>query len=135
MSAFTYNSAKLSLGKGEIDWLNDTIKVRLLDDTYTPDQDNHTYLSDTTGAVGTDQTLSSKTATQDDTNDRAVFDAADVQYTGLTDTFRYAVVYQDTGNAATSRLIRCMNLEGENVSLTTGTYDITWSVGGVFNIQ
>lgn len=141
MASFTYNAAKVSLGKAEIDWVNDTIKVALLTSAHTPDQDADVYFSDvvaeefsggsyTAGGI----TLASKTATQDNTNNRAVFDAADGQFTGITGTFRYAVVYKSTGSNATSRLIRLIDLSGGNTTLTNGTYDLVWPASGVFNL-
>lgn len=133
-----FNEALTSLIKGEIDYLNDTIKVALITDA--PDIDNDTYFSDVSGeASGSGytaggETLASKTVTTDDTNDRSIADAADVQWTGLSATFRYIVVYQSTGVDSTSRLLSYIDL-GSSQTIDNGTYDITWTAGGVFNIQ
>jgi hypothetical protein len=132
-----FNDGITSIIKGEIDFLNDTIKVALY--TTAPDIDADTFLSDITGeATGTGYTsggvtLASKTVTTDDTNNRSIADAADVQWTGLTTSFRYYVVYQSTGVASTSRLIAFHDL-GSTQTINAGTYDITWPTSGVFNI-
>jgi hypothetical protein len=131
-----YNEALTSIGKCEIDYLNDDIVVILTTDDGDIDAD--TFISDLTGEITgggyTRQTLASKTITTDDANDRAIFDAADAQWTSLTNTFRYIHVAQNTGNDATSRLITKIDT-GSSQVIDNGTYDITWPVSGVFFIQ
>ena len=134
--AKVFNEAITSIGKCEIDYLNDTVVVLLL--TAAPDIDADTFISDLSGEVSgggyTRKTLASKTITTDDTNDRAIFDAADVQWTSLTADFRYIVVSQSTGNDSTSRCITTIDT-GATQSIDAGTYDITWPTSGVFFIQ
>ena len=134
--AKVFNEAITSIGKCEIDYLNDTVVVLLL--TGAPDIDADTFISDLSGEVSgggyTRKTLASKTITTDDTNDRAIFDAADVQWTSLTADFRYIVVSQSTGNDSTSRCITTIDT-GETQSIDAGTYDITWPTSGVFFVQ
>jgi len=134
--AKVFNEAITSIGKCEIDYLNDTVVVLLL--TGAPDIDADTFISDLSGEVSgggyTRKTLASKTITTDDTNDRAIFDAADVQWTSLIADFRYIVVSQSTGNDSTSRCITTIDT-GETQSIDAGTYDIAWPVSGVFFIQ
>jgi hypothetical protein len=131
-----FNEALTSIIKGEIDYLADTVVVLLTTDA--PDIDADTYISDLTGEITgggyTRKTLASKTVTTDDTNNRAIADAADVQWTGLSNTFRYIVVAQSTGNNATSRLISTIDT-GSSQTINNGTYDITWPTSGVFFIQ
>lgn len=131
-----YNEAITSIGKCEIDYLNDDIVVLLTTDD--GDIDNDTYISDLTGEITgggyTRQTLASKTITTDDTNNRAIFDAADTQWTGLTNSFRYIHVAQNSGSDATSRLITKIDT-GSVQAIDNGTYDITWPVSGVLFIQ
>jgi hypothetical protein len=135
---YLFNDALTSIVKGEIDFINDTIKVALF--TTAPDIDADTYFADLTGeATGTGYTaggvtLASKTVTTDDTNNRTIADAADAQWTGLTSSFQYYVVYQSTGNPATSRVICAHNI-GSVQTIDGGTYDITWPTSGVFFIQ
>jgi hypothetical protein len=136
MANFLFNDALTSIVKGEIDYLNDTIVVLLTTDA--PDVDADTYISDITGEITgggyVRKTLASKTVTTDDTNNRTIADAADVQWTALTNAFRYIVVAQSTGVDSTSRLITAIDT-GSTQTLDNGTYDITWPVSGVFNIS
>jgi hypothetical protein len=80
------------------------------------------------------KTLAGKTVTTDDTNNRTIADANDVQWTGLSASFRYIHVAQSTGNDATSRVITTIDT-GSTQTIDNGTYDITWPVSGVFFIQ
>ena len=132
---YLFNDALTSVVKGEIDYLNDTIVVLLL--TAAPDIDADTFISDLTGEITgggyVRKTLASKTVTTDDTNNRTVADAADVEWTALSNTFRYYVVAQSTGNDATSRVIAAHDL-GANQTVENGTYTITWPTTGPFYI-
>lgn len=142
MASFTYNPAKVSFGKAEINWPTDTVRAILLTDAYTPNKDTDQYWSDISthefsggsypaGGIS----LTGKAMTQDNTNDRAIFDSDDVQFTGITGTFRYVALVQWTGVAATSRLIRLIDPEGATITLTGGTYDLTVPVGGWISLQ
>lgn len=132
-----FNDALTSIGKCEIDYLNDEISVLLLTDA--PDIDADTYISDLSGEITgggyTRQVLTSKTITTDDTNDRSIFDAADVQWTALTNAFRYIVIADtESGVDSTSRAIATIDT-GSTQTIDSGTYDITWPTSGVFFIQ
>lgn len=142
MSSLTYNSAPVAFGKADIDWEVDTIHAVLLTSSYTPSQDNDDYWSDISayefsggsypaGGVS----LTTKVVTQDNTNNRAVFDSDDVQFTGITGSFRYVALVKWTGVASTSQLIRLIDPEGATITLTNGTYDMTVPVGGWFSLQ
>jgi hypothetical protein len=131
-----FNEALTSILKGEIDFLVDDIVVLLLTDA--PDIDADQYISDLTGEITgggyTRKTLASKTVTTDDTNDRSIADAADVQWTALTNSFRYIATAKSTGVDSTSRLLSTIDT-GSTQVIDSGTYDITWPVSGVFFIQ
>lgn len=117
-------------GKGAIaaiNWTSDTIKVRLTNTA--PDQDAHQFLSDAGSAVGTDQTLGSKTATYNSGTNTVTFDAADSTWTALTGTFRYAIVYKDTGTASTSPLIAYSDFGSQSPSAQDVT--INWDAAGI----
>jgi DNA-binding helix-hairpin-helix protein with protein kinase domain len=52
MANALYDNAREAFLKGDIDWLNDTIKVVLVDaDDYTVDLATHDYLNDVPGAA------------------------------------------------------------------------------------
>lgn len=131
-----FNDALTSIIKGEIDYLNDQISV-LLTNT-APDIDADTFITDITGELSgggyVRKVLASKTVTTDDANNRSVADAADVQWTGLTGTFRYIIVADtQSGVDSTSRLITVIDT-GSSQALAGATYDITWPTSGVFHI-
>src|SRR4051812_1043400 len=94
-----------------VDWVFDTIKVALCTSPYTPDQDAHDFFNDITNEVsGAGYTaggaaLASKTTAYDLTTNETRLDAADVSWSSASFTARYAIVYKDTGTAATSPLL------------------------------
>lgn len=87
----------------DIDWDADIIKVVAVDtDDYTVDIDVHEFLSDIPVAarVATSDPLTAKTKTL------GVAGAANSVFAAVTgDPFEAVVIFQDTGDAATSRLI------------------------------
>lgn len=144
MASELYNSAKAKLGAGLIDWDSDTIKVALLKDTYTPDIDADVFWDDVSthevsasGSYPAGGITLTTSVTQDDANDRAIYDAADAQATTFSGTFKWLVVYKDTGTPSTSPLICYLEADpvgSANVIVLTGTLDITWNADGVFNL-
>lgn len=136
-----YNSYKKNCLDGTIDLVNDTIKVALVTSSYTPNIDSHAFFSDITNEVSASGTyvaggiaLGTKTTTQDNTDNEGVFDAADFSATSTTITARYAIIYKDTGSAATSPLI-CYVDFGEDKSSTDGTFGLNWNAEGLININ
>jgi hypothetical protein len=143
VTATLYNSFK---GKGydsstKIDLANDTIKVMLVGSGYTPDIDAHDFINDVsanessgTGYTAGGATLAGKTWTQVDASDLWKFDANDTSWTISSSlTARYAVIYKDTGNTATSPLIGYVNLDG-TFTLAAGTFTLTWNASGIFTL-
>jgi hypothetical protein len=97
MASITTNKFRTLLLNTGINLLTDTIKVMLVNTSYTPDPD-HNFVSSITGGTSKElsgtgyvagfagsgrKTLSSKQVTQDDTNNIGFFDAADVTWTGI----------------------------------------------------
>jgi hypothetical protein len=141
MASFIFNSAKVKLGDGSIDWNTDTIKVSLHTSSLTPDKDADVFFSDIGSEISPSgtysaggATLASTTVTQDNTNDRGVYDAADVQWTGVTSVYRYAIVYKSTGVAATSPVIAVLDY-GSDQTVTNAVIDIAWPASGVFSLN
>lgn len=140
MADVIFNSFKVAVAEGLIDLEDDTIKCMLVTDSYTPDQDAHDYVDDVTNEVsGTGYTaggatLASKAVTQDDTDDLAKFDAADVTWSSSTITARAAVLYQDTGTPSTSLLIAYIDF-GEDRSSINADFKIEWHADGILTLS
>jgi hypothetical protein len=142
MASQLYNSGLLKLSTGDIVYLTDTMKIALLDNTYTPDIDSHDFFDDVsakeisgTGYTAGGATLASKTATKDNTNDRVVFDAADVSWPSSTiSSARYGVIYKSTGTASTSPLLAIIDF-GADKSTTGDTFYIQFDSAGIFYLD
>lgn len=141
MANVLYNSTKKDLISGGIDLDTDSIYIMLVTSTYTPDQDAHTKRSDVTNEVtGTGYTaggvaLASKTCTQDNTNNRGVFDAADASWTTSTITARGAVLYKNRGGASSAdELVGYLDF-GSNISSTSGTFTVQFHTDGILYIS
>lgn len=123
---------------GTVDFDTDTIKVALTDG-YTPNQDTHEFFDDISGEVtGTGytaggETLASKSVTYDTGTNETRLDAADTTWSTSTITADHAVIYMDTGSAATSPLLGYVNFDGDQTS-SSGDFTITWASTGVLKI-
>lgn len=117
------------VGTTGLNFLTLTIKVCLVDTgTYTYNA-AHQFRSQLTGvAGGTHATLGSKTFVN------GVADAADTTMTAVTAgaSVEAAVLYVDTGNAATDNLI-CYD-EFASFTPNGGDLLLTWSAGGIFTL-
>lgn len=102
MANAAYGKGLQAFANGEIDWIDDTIKVVLVDTAdYTVAIDTHEFLSDIpVGAREETVTLSGKA------NVLGVLDAADATFSGTTgDGCEAVVIYRDSGDPATSHLL------------------------------
>lgn len=141
MASKLYGSFLAKALNKEIDWDTDTIKVALLSNAYTPNQDTHDYFDDVsthevsgTGYTTGGNTLASKTSTYDAGTNVLVLDAADVTWSSSTITARYAVVYDASGgSAATNPLIGYVDF-GSDQSSSNGNFTITWDATGIVRI-
>lgn len=130
MASGIYNSAKVSFLKGEIVALTDTFKMALLASTYTPDFDVHDNFDDVSahevagaGYTAGGKALTTKTVTQDNVNNRGVFDCDDVQWAASTLAgVRYGAIYKDTGTPSTSKLIALIDFTANRSSSGTTFY-------------
>lgn len=122
-----------STGTDDIEWTTDTIKVALVTNSYTPNQDTDNYANlsgfttnELTGGGYARQTLGSKTLTYDTATNTIRFKAADPSWTAFTSAaFRYAVIFKDTGSAATSPLLGLVNF-GADQAISSGTFTINF---------
>jgi septal ring-binding cell division protein DamX len=122
---------------GSLNLSGDTIKVMLVTSGYTPNVDTHDYRDDVTNEVsGTGYTaggatLANKTVTQDNTNDRAAFDADDATWASSTITARGAVVYKARGGAASADELLCYFDFGSDQISSSGNFTLQWSSSGI----
>lgn len=115
-----------------VDWVTDTIKATLHTSTFTPNQDTHDFADDltnelangngyTTGGV----TLGTRSTVYDSGSNTTRMIAASAQWTfSALKTFRYAVIWKDTGAAATSPLLGYVDFAGDQAS--SGVFTINW---------
>jgi hypothetical protein len=137
-----FNAFKKLLLDADVDLAADTIKCALLTSSYTPDLDAHdnfddvsTYESSGTGYTAGGATLSGKSVTQDNVNNKGVFDADDVQWASSTiPDARYAVLYKSTGTPSTSKLICLITFDG-TLSTSSSNFDINWNANGIFQVS
>lgn len=140
VTAKMYGQALLKALSKEIDFLNDTVKVALLTNAYTPNQDTDDYWDDISthetsgsGYVAGGDTLVGKGLTYDGPSNTIKLDATDTTWASSTITARYAVVYVDTTVAATSALICYIDFGQDEIS-SNGDFKITWHVNGIATI-
>lgn len=122
-----YNIAK----RHRRDWAGGTYRVMLLTSSYTPNVD-HDFVADivaneATGSGYTRQDLANKSASIDDTNNRADHDADNVTWASLTSSFRYAVVFFVVSSDADHELLLYEDLGAQ--SLTAAPFTIAWNNG------
>lgn len=106
-----------------------TVKVALVAAGYTYSASDQFYSAVSASAVGTPQTIGSKTFTD------GVFDGADVTFTAVTGSqVTKLVIYIDTGSAATSPLVAYLDTGVTNLPVTPNGGDIviTWNASGIF---
>ena len=130
MADVIYNAFKKNLFNGSIDLDTNTFKCMLVTSAYVPDQDAHEFRSSVTNeVVGTGYTaggvtLTTKVISQDNTNNRAEWDFDDPVWASSTITARGAVIYKDTGNAATDLLVAYIDF-GSDKSSSAGEFRLT----------
>ncbi len=136
MANLMFNATKVYCLQADIDWVSDTIHAILVTSSYTPDQDSHDFRNDITNEItGTGytaggQALASKTVTQDNTNNRAVFDSNDPQWTSATITARAVVLAKIRGGASSADEIGGYWDFGSDIVSTAGTFTIAVNAGG-----
>lgn len=128
MANALYGLAREAFLNGDLDWAANDIKVVLVDtNDYTVSINTHQFLSDVAAGarVATSSNLASKTATL------GVADAADVTFSAVTgDQSEALVIYQDSGSAATSRLIAYIDTAtGLPVTPNGADITVTWDNG------
>ena len=141
MASKLYGNFVVKSFNKEIDWDSDTIKVALLTNAYTPDQDAHDYYDDVvanevtgTGYTAGGNTLANKTNTYSSATNVIVLDADDTTWASSTITARYAVIYDATpATNATRPLIGYVDF-GSDQSSSNGNFTITWDATGIVRV-
>jgi hypothetical protein len=119
------NARNLYLNAG-LNWGTDTMKVVLLDSTYTVNLATHTMLSNLTGTVATSSALTGQTSTS------GIAEASNVTFSTVASgsTVQYMAIYKDTGTASTSPLIAFIDTAtGLPVLTNGGNITIAWDTG------
>ena len=127
MSNVIYGKAKQAILNGQINVSSQTLKVLLVDSSYSFSQNVHEFVSD----ISSSAIKARSTALANVQNLLGVLDADDlniINYAG--DAFEAVILYVDTGSDATSRLIAYIDtatgipFEGINAQLNI---TIVWS--------
>lgn len=131
-----YNDFKEQLFKKLHDLVNDTVKVTL-HTGYTPNIDTHQVWADVSsteygsgsGYTAGGKTLANKSVTQDNTNDRSLWDADDVTWTSLgalsPATPSHAIIWNDTPTSPADPLLDYVVLG--TTATNGGNYTLQWS--------
>jgi hypothetical protein len=127
-TGYLYNSFKSNAFSPLVDFANDTLKVALLEDSYTPSIDNDEYFDDISanelaiggGYTAGGKTVGGKSVTVDTGTNKSVFDCGDPEWTadGTGFTCRYAVLYKSTGTPANDVLIAYWDFGGNQNSIS-----------------
>lgn len=124
MASEMFDAGSDGITKGTISWTADTIKARLVASSVVPDRTASVMTGLT--AIGTDQTLASKTQTKDTTNHQEHFDSADPTWTAVASgsTVGFIVVYKFVTTDSDSIPIALIDV----TDLPTNGSDITYPV-------
>lgn len=128
MANALYDKGRQAFLEGDIDWINDDIRVILIDTAdYTVNLSTHDFLDDvpSVARVAVSSSLTGKTATD------GVADANDVTFSSVTgDTSEALIIYKHTGTESTSNLIAYIDTAtGLPVTPNGGDINIVWDNG------
>lgn len=128
MANTIYPKGREGFAGGDVAWDSDTIKLVAVDSGYVYSA-AHDFLNDVGAAarVATSSAFTTKSITN------GVLDADDVTLASLPpgDTITGVIVYQDTGNEATSRLLLFFDTKADTTAISVATNGgdvvVTWS--------
>lgn len=138
MANLVYNAGKEKIANGTIDLDTSALKVLLVKSTYVADADHATIddgsandpQSHEISVSGySRQTLSTRTVTKDNSNDRAYLDADDTTFTSLASgqTIGGAIIFYDTGADNTAVPIAFYDLT--DTPTNGGNIVVQWAAG------
>lgn len=126
-----YKEALLD-GSTNTDINDGTVKAALVDlGTYTYNAAHDMYDDVSAAVVGTPQTIANTTVLN------GLFDGDDVSYSAVTGaTVEAIIIYIDTGNPTTSRLVCFLDTGVTGLPFTPngGDADILWNASGIFQL-
>ena len=134
MASFVTDAGSIGLQNASITWSSATIKARLVSSSVTPTKGSAVMTGLT--AIGTDQTLGSKTGpTTDGTNHRTAYDAADPTWTAVAggSTAGWVVVYKFVTNDGDSIPIAVLDVT--DTPTNGGDIGVTFDSTGIFYTQ
>lgn len=123
---------------GNIALESDTIKLKYMATSYTPNATTESFLSDVSAseaAGAPTETLANVDVRIDTGNSRVEIDADDVTESAVTTSTNKFIIYKDTGVAATSPLIACIDIAEGTLAPISGTLAITFNAEGLFAIS
>ena len=127
MANTLYGKGKEKIGTATINLLTDTIKVRLVKNTYAQNLSTDEFISSITKITGTtDQTLTGKSFTL------GVFDADDTTFTAVPagEISKGVVIYKDTGVEGTSPALAYIDtITGFPLTTSGGNITVQWGNG------
>lgn len=143
MANLVYNIGAVGIGNGSLDFLTDTIECLFTKSTYTANKDDTNTvlaaaeLASLTGYVpgwggAGRKTLASKTVTNDTTNDRTVYDAADPSVWTIAsgDTIGGMIV-QKKGSANDTTAVPLFFIDFTDTPTNGGTVTVTFDANGI----
>lgn len=147
MASLTYNEGSYGIQHRDVDYLADNIDVLLMKSTYTPNKDDTqaviaageiSGVSGYTGGFGGAgrKALASKTMTNDTTNDRTVYDAADPSAwtLGTGDTIGGALIIK-RGSASDATATLLFFEDFTDVPTNGSTFTLPFSASGIAYTQ
>jgi hypothetical protein len=138
--ATVYNHFKEILLISPVDLANDTLKVLLIDSTYSIDPDGNPGLVhvdsqeiNPTGYNAGGCTLGGNAVTQRDTGDDVKFDGDDLTWANLgTDNIESAIIYDDTLTATNAVVADPLMIHWEIATNSNGgNYTLQWGTSGI----
>lgn len=143
--SLVYNLFKSLNAKGDLDLLNDNIRIMLVDSSYVANQDddkvdaggaNDPIDAELSGAGYCRITLAGRTIVEDDANDRAEYDADDVTWPGLNaGTADAALIIKESAIGDTqSILIMQVNTGGFPITTNGGDLTIQFNAEGILQL-
>ena len=114
-----------------------TITLEYMSTSYTPAPTTEQYWSDISASKASgapSEVLANIDVRIDAANNRVEVDADDVTESGITTSTNKFVIYLDTGVAATSPLIACIDIAEGTLSPVTGILALAFNAEGIFAV-